>query len=325
MEACRAWLRPGLWRAGHSGVMTVARSETPGFASALGGFEIHLRDERGRSRNTVRAYTRDAEDLCGFAAERGAVGPADLTLPTLRAWLARLHERGQSRATMARRAASARAFTAWCFARGLSSTDPGVRLVSPRAPKRLPTVLAQDEAEHLMAAAAVQSDDGDVIAVRDRAIVELLYATGIRISELCGADCDDIDLSERTLRVLGKGSKERVVPFGLPAGDAVERWLVVRSSLSPADRALFLGRRGRRIDARVAREAVVRLATAAGVPRVAPHALRHSAATHVLEGGADLRAVQELLGHSSLATTQRYTHVSVERLRSTFTQAHPRA
>ena len=176
-----------------------------------------------------------------------------------------------------------------------------------------------------MSAAAVRSDDGDVIAVRDRAIVELLYATGIRISELCGADCDDIDLTERTLRVLGKGNKERVVPLGLPAVDAVAQWLALRESLSPTDHALFLGRRGRRIDARVAREAVVRLTIEAGVPRVAPHALRHSAATHVLEGGADLRAVQELLGHASLATTQRYTHVSVERLRSTFTQAHPRA
>lgn len=295
------------------------------FAHALAGFEVHLRDERGRSSHTVRAYLHDATDLCAFATSRGVSAPAALDLPLLRSWLASLHQQGQARASMARRAASARAFTAWCYRRGLCSTDPGVRLASPRAPKRLPTVLAQDEAVRLLDTAAVQADDGDPVGVRDCAIVEVLYATGIRVSELCGIDLTDVDLRERTVRVLGKGDKERVVPIGVPAADAIVAWLGVRGQLAVHGSALFVGERGGRLDPRVARAVVVRLTTEAGVPRIAPHGLRHSAATHVLEGGADLRAVQELLGHASLATTQRYTHVSVERLRTTFTQAHPRA
>jgi integrase/recombinase XerC len=207
------------------------------------------------------------------------------------------------------------------------SSDPGERLASPKAGTHLPIVLDQNAAARVMEHAAVASDDGSPTAIRDRAIIELLYATGIRVSELCAIDVRDLDLDRRTVRVTGKGDKQRVVPFGLPASRAVSAWLLARDSLVGArsGQAAFLGSRGGRIDPRAVRDCVHRLTGEAGVASISPHALRHSAATHVLEGGADLRAVQELLGHSSLATTQRYTHVSVERLRTTFVQAHPRS
>ena len=178
-----------------------------------------------------------------------------------------------------------------------------------------------------MEVAGVAADDGDPMSARDRAMLELLYATGIRVSELCAVDVGDVDRRRRTVRVLGKGGKERVVPFGGPADAALQDWMDVRPTLAgpSAGQALFLGARGGRVDPRVVRQTVHRLTRLAGVTELAPHGLRHSAATHVLEGGADLRSVQELLGHASLSTTQRYTHVSVERLRSTFAQAHPRS
>jgi len=296
-------------------------------AEACSGFESYLRDERGRSAHTVRAYVGDARSLCGFAAIREISTPNAITLALLRNWLATLTREGCSRATIARRAASVRAFTAWCTRRGLMTVDPGERLASPKAGTQLPVVLDQSAATRVMEHAAVASDDGAPIAVRDRAIIEMLYATGIRVSELCAIDVRDLDLDRRTVRVTGKGDKQRVVPFGLPASRAVTDWLAIRSDLvgSRSGQAAFLGARGGRIDPRTVRESVHRLTAQAGVASVSPHALRHSAATHVLEGGADLRAVQELLGHSSLATTQRYTHVSVERLRTTFIQAHPRS
>ena len=294
---------------------------------AYSGFTIYLRDERGRSPHTVRAYLADLRDLFNFAIERGCNSPTDLTLPLLRAWLAALHGGGQARATIARKAASARAFTAWALRRGYTETDFGVRLASPQVSRTLPTVLDVDQATAVMDHAGVASDDGDPQAVRDRCVVELLYATGIRVSELCGIDLRDVDLGRRTVRVIGKGDKERVVPFGVPAAQAISAWLEVRAQLAkPASgKALFIGARGGRLDQRAVRTTVGRLTLAAGVPKLAPHGLRHTAATHVLEGGADLRAVQELLGHATMATTQRYTHVSVERLRKSFVQAHPRA
>lgn len=299
----------------------------PALAQACSGFEAYLRDERGRSAHTVRAYVGDARALCEFAAMREASAPTDITLALLRNWLATLTRDGRSRATVARRAASVRAFTAWCTRRGLLTADPGERLASPKAGTHLPAVLDQAAAVRVMEHAAVASDDGNPLAIRDRAVIELLYATGVRVSELCAIDVRDLDLDRRTVRVTGKGDKQRVVPFGLPASRAVAEWLAVRAELMNArsGQAAFLGARGGRIDPRTVRESVHRLTGQAGVTSVSPHALRHSAATHVLEGGADLRAVQELLGHSSLATTQRYTHVSVERLRTTFVQAHPRS
>ncbi len=309
-------------------VKPAAPSQLPvALDDACSKFESYLRDERGRSPHTVRAYVGDARSLCEFASEREVSDPDCITLALLRNWLATLTRDGRSRATVARRAASVRAFTAWCARRGLMSSDPGERLASPKAGTHLPTVLDQSAAARVMEHAAVASDDGSPIAVRDRAIIELLYATGIRVSELCEIDVRDLDFDRRTVRVTGKGDKQRVVPFGLPASRAVAAWLLARDALvgTRSGQAAFLGSRGGRIDPRTVRESVHRITSEAGVASISPHALRHSAATHVLEGGADLRSVQELLGHSSLATTQRYTHVSVERLRTTFVQAHPRS
>ncbi|MSW80754.1 MAG: tyrosine-type recombinase/integrase [Actinobacteria bacterium] len=294
-------------------------------SEALADFEVHLRDERNRSEHTVRAYLGDIRSLLGFVADRGCEVPSAIGLADLRAWLAAMHGAGQSRASLARRAASARAFTAWCLRRGLAPTDPGQRLASPRVSKRLPTVLDAQQAVRVMDVAAIQADDGDPGAQRDRSIIELLYATGIRVGELCAMNLGDIDLDSRTVRVIGKGNKERVVPFGVPAAIAARAWLDVRDRLAVSGPALYVGSRGARIGQRAVRTIVDRITRDAGGPRLAPHGLRHTAATHVLEGGADLRAVQELLGHASLDTTQRYTHVSVERLRTTFVQAHPRS
>lgn len=297
-----------------------------GLDDARAGFLEHIRDERGRSAHTVRAYLGDVTDLLRFCADRGVVEMDGITLAHLRGWLAAQSEGGLSRSTLARRAASARAFTAWSARRGLAAADVGDRLASPRVNRTLPTVLDAAEAAELMDHAAVVADDGEPAAVRDRAMVELLYATGIRVAELCATDTDDVNHQRRTIRVMGKGGKQRTVPFGAPAAAALADWLGVRALLSAQSAGpLFVGVRGRRIDPRTVRGIVHRLSAAAGGPEVAPHGLRHTAATHVLEGGADLRTVQELLGHASLATTQRYTHVSVERLRAQFALAHPRA
>lgn len=303
--------------AAHEDALTQARHD----------FSEHLRHERGRSEHTVRAYSGDIDSLIDTVRERGVTEPAGITLALLRNWLSEQTRRGAAKSTVARRASSARAFTAWCLRRGLIDADPGERLASPKAGAHLPIVLDQAAAVRLMDHAALACDDGDPRAVRDRAMIELLYATGIRVSELCGIDVEDVDRTARVMRVTGKGDKQRMVPFGLPAARALDAYLEVRTELvtGRTGQELFLGNRGGRIDPRAVRECVHRLSEQAGVPSIGPHGLRHSAATHVLEGGADLRTVQELLGHASLSTTQRYTHVSVERLRTTFTQAHPRS
>jgi len=260
---------------------------------------------------------------------RGITSLGEIELGDLRGWLAGMsRESGAARTSVSRRAASARTFFRWATRTGRMATDPSLRLVAPRRLRHLPGVLRQSEASALMQAAALAADDADPIAVRDRAMVELLYASGLRVSELAGCDMDDIDLSAGVVRVLGKGGKERVVPFGRPAGAALATWLVSRQALvtGASGAALFVGRRGRRVDPRQVREVVHRLVGhIPGAPDIAPHGLRHSAATHLLDGGADLRTVQELLGHASLATTQLYTHVSAQRLRATYELAHPRA
>ncbi|CAM2740410.1 tyrosine recombinase XerC [Actinomyces slackii] len=293
----------------------------------------HLEFQRGMSEHTVRAYLGDLADLLDFLGvgegEDEPIGPAlaSIDLADLRAWLAQLAAAGQARASLARRAASARAFCAWAHRRGLLGADPSTRLRSPRAENRLPGVLSVEQAARLLATASQLAQDGSPIARRDAAMLETLYATGARVSELVGLNIGDLDEGQRTLRVLGKGDKERTVPYGLPAARALRAWLAVRSEVAgpEAGNALFLGARGRRIDARAVRAVVHRMCAAAGVPDLGPHGLRHTAATHVLGGGADLRSVQEILGHSSLATTQRYTHVSAERLRAVYAQAFPRA
>jgi integrase/recombinase XerC len=295
-------------------------------AQAATEFERHLRLERNRSEHTVRAYLGDLIGFLDHLSRLGGRSVSDIELGTLRGWLAVQRDRGASRATMARRSAALRTFSAWAHRSGLIADDPGQRLASPKAHRTLPAVLRIDEAEQLM---TVQQDVPEPEALRDRLVAELLYATGVRVSELAGLDVDDVDRHRRVLRVLGKGAKERTVPYGLAADRALDDWLARgRPALAVAGSgpALLLGVRGGRIDPRTVRRVVHQLAAAVpGAPDVGPHGLRHSAATHLLEGGADLRSVQEVLGHANLSTTQIYTHVSVERLRRTYQQAHPRA
>lgn len=301
----------------------------PALAEAHAAFLGHLRDERGRGPNTVRAYGGDVADLLAFATDRGAESLDELDLLTLRAWLAELDGRGAGRSTLARRVAAVRSFMSWAVRAGLMTADPAARLSAPAPRRAIPEVLRPAQVEGLLDLAATRADDAEPLHLRDTAMLELLYATGIRVSELVGLDCAHIDWSRHAVRVLGKGAKERVVPFGTPASRAVQRWLDEgrpRLASEASGDALFLGARHRRVDPRVVRRSVHELLRhLPDAPDVGPHGLRHSMATHLLEGGADLRSVQEVLGHASLSTTQVYTHVSIERLRSSYEQAHPRA
>lgn len=302
----------------------------PSLSGVLDDYAEYLALERGRSEHTRRAYLGDLRSLLEYLDQRApGADLSALSLPVLRAWLAAQAADGAARTTLARRTSAAKTFCAWAYRRGLLAVDPAVRLQLPKAHRTLPSVLRQDQALSAMAAAKSGAEQGDPIALRDRLIVELLYATGIRVSELCGLDIDDVDSRNRLLRVLGKGNKQRTVPFGEPAEDALRHWLEEgRPALAgPASGpALLLGARGGRLDPRQARTVVHQtVAAVGGAPDLGPHGLRHSAATHLLEGGADLRMVQELLGHSTLATTQLYTHVTVARLRAVHDQAHPRA
>ncbi len=339
--------------------------------TALTAFRRHLASERGLSAHTVRAYAGDVTSMLRHASGGGCTELAEVDIAALRAWLGDQHRAGQARATLARRAAAARAFTAFAHQRGWLAGDPGAQLGVPKVRRQLPHVLRQDQmtavldrCEHEdsrqagqgrpgsqrraqtdspLSAGNVTPQHGQLVAaaleLRDTAIMELLYASGIRVGELCGLDVGDLDEERRTVRVLGKRAKERAVPVGSPAVRAVRTWLAAGRPLlvrieagarlgggAGAGSALFLGARGGRIDPRTARRVVhARIAAAGSVPDTGPHGLRHTAATHLLEGGADLRSVQEILGHSSLATTQIYTHVSIERLMSVYQQAHPRA
>ncbi|WP_090095465.1 tyrosine recombinase XerC [Lentzea jiangxiensis] len=300
-------------------------------AEVLRQYERHLALERDLSTHTVRAYVGDAVALLGHVAgnipENAAVEHVDLA--NLRSWLAAQRATGASRTTLARRAAAARAFTAWAHRTGHLASDPGPRLAAPRPHRTLPSVLRQDQAKDVMSAVSSGASQGDPVALRDQAVVELLYATGIRVAELCGLDLDDVDYSLRVIRVLGKGGRERSAPFGVPAERAVRRWVDEgRNALVAPDSppALFLGARGGRLNQRAVRALVHEVvAEVPDAPDIGPHGLRHSAATHLLEGGADLRTVQELLGHATLATTQLYTHVTVERLKAIHDRTHPRS
>ncbi len=301
----------------------------PKLGDSLDLYERYLRAERNLSAHTVRAYVSDLVDLLEHARRAGARTLDDVDLQMLRSWLAKQQTLGKSRTTVARRATAARVFSAWAMKSGLSSTDPAARLHSPKAHRRLPVALSTSETDEVLTSLTTTADAGDPCARRDLALLELLYATGIRVGELVSLDLDDIDADRRVVRVFGKGRKERSVPYGVPASRALRDWIaggrphLVGPRSGPA---VFLGLRGGRIDARTVREVVHRrLRELDGVPDTGPHGLRHTAATHLLEGGADLRSVQELLGHASLATTQIYTHVSAERLRSAYEQAHPRA
>lgn len=278
---------------------------------AIYDFAEHQRLVLGRSEATIKGYTSDLLDLA-----KTIDSFSSFTLPRLRNWLAAAVAEGKARSTLARRTASVKAFSTWAVKQRYLRTDEAAKLSSPKVPKHLPKVLDPKEASAAMDNA--KSAD-ELHLVRDTAMLELLYATGMRVSELTGIDLHDIDSSRQTIRVLGKGNKERIVPFGDAANTALNAWLARREELAKDPDALFVGTRGKRIDQRQVR----RVVEAAG--EVSPHALRHSAATHLLEGGADLRVVQELLGHSSLQTTQVYTHVTSERLKKVFNQAHPRA
>lgn len=291
--------------------------------------ELSLR--RGLSRHTVQAYLAEAKSLLLFVAELGQYSldaPIDLSgleLADVRAWLAKAQGEGQARASIARHSAAIRTFSSWLHRSGYTDTDAAARLKAPKADNELPHVLTQDQVNTLLSYAHDKAQEGAPLDVRNAAALELLYASGLRISELCALDVASLR-PDNTVRVIGKGDKERVVPYGVPAQRALSAYLQARQQLKVgATPALFLGARGDRLNPRSLRDVVHRAASAAGVPDITPHDLRHSAATHLLEGGSDLRSVQELLGHSSLATTQRYTHVSAERLREAFTQAHPRA
>lgn len=300
------------------------------FARILADYERHLTAERDLAPHSVRAYLTDVRDLLSHATRLGCSGLDELDLRALRSWLANQQSRGRSRATLARRATAARVFTAWAFSTGRMVADSGALLASPKAHRTLPAALNQAQMRDLLDVMADRAAAEDPVALRDVAIIELLYATGIRVGELAALDVDDIDGERRVVRVFGKGRKERTVPFGLPAERAIQAWLrggrpmLVAPGRSGA--ALFVGPRGGRIDQRAVRTLVHRrLEEVPGAPDLGPHGLRHTAATHLLEGGADLRAVQEILGHASLATTQIYTHVTADRLRSAYQQAHPRA
>jgi integrase/recombinase XerC len=296
---------------------------------AVEAFVTHLAAVRRLSPATVRAYRSDLAEL---VRSTGDSSLDDLDIEALRQWQWEATTRGLSKATAARRTSAVRAFLSWARDEDLIETDPSTRLVAPKRGRTLPVVATSSALDEVLTGVAAQAESGDPVALRDHAVLEVLYGSGARVSELCGLDLDDIGHENRTLRVRGKGDKERVVPYGVPAARALDAYLVrgrpalsARSEAAPGP-AVFLGVRGARLGPRAVYELVSRVvAPVVGAETLGPHALRHSAATHLLDGGADLRTVQEILGHASLGTTQIYTHVSGERLRDAYRLAHPRA
>ena len=290
----------------------------------------HLDLERGFSAHTLRGYRGDLASLRAHADDSGVASVDDIDLEFLRDWIWRSSSEGLAKSTLARRAAAARGFTRWLRSSGRRDLDPGARLRTPKADRHLPRVVTREQMDGILDSVSLRASEGDPVALRDVAVIELLYASAVRVSELIGLDRGDLDLDSLTIRVLGKGSKERVVPFGVPARRALEAYLhrarLVLLEGNVDDGALFLGARGHRLSSRVVYSVVAdMLVDLPGSGPAGPHTLRHTAATHLLDGGADLRAVQEILGHASLGTTQIYTHVSTERLRDTYRVAHPRA
>jgi integrase/recombinase XerC len=309
---------------------------------ALASFETHLSAERGRSPATARAYLGDLTSLYDHAVRLGRPALDQLDVAVIRSWLARMRSQGCAPSTLSRRASAVRTFSTYAYRRGQLASDVAARIEVARRGRTLPHIMSAAAAEQAFAeldaapatepvgeSAAPPDPEATAVAVRDRLVIELLYGTAMRVSELCGLDLDDIDAGRRLLRVIGKGDKERRVPYGGPAERALESWLREgRPKLVKpfSGAALLLGVRGRRLDPRTARTVVHEWTRRSpGSPELAPHGLRHSAATHMLERGADLRSIQEMLGHARLATTQLYTHVSAERLRVSYERAHPRA
>ena len=298
------------------------------FASAIAGFESHLDAGRGYSANTVKGYLADVTDFSEFLAKQNFDDVDSINLDVLRDWLWNASEAGLTKATLARKSAAIKSFCAWAYKNELIAEDPSLRLRSPKAARTLPKVVSRESLQIIFDRLIAQATEDNPQAVRDLVAVELLYASGARVSELVGLDLDDIDYSRNIMRVMGKGSKERMIPFGQPARAALDTWIrIARPKLvsEKSGQALLLNSRGQRIGVRQVYGLVAKLLEATPTGAAGPHSLRHSAATHLLDGGADLRAVQELLGHASLGTTQIYTHVSIERLREGYKNAHPRA
>ena len=298
------------------------------FATALDRYRTHLEAGRGYSKHTVKGYLTDLADLADFMDVFGVKAPKDIDLESLRAWLFSLSERGIAKSSMARKTASARSFTAWLLEQGELDGDPGLRLRTPKANKSLPKVASREAMNEVFATLEAKAFEGDPIHVRNLAIVELLYATGARVSEIVGLNISDVDTSRRLIQVTGKGNKQRMIPYGTPCEAAIERWLTfARPKLLGTQTSfeLFLNSQGKRIGPRAIYELVAGALSDTAIGAAGPHALRHTAATHLLDGGADLRAVQEILGHASLGTTQIYTHVSIDRLKEGYKSAHPRA
>ena len=300
------------------------------YEKLIAAFTRHLEIERALSVHTIRAYLGDLESLLAHLEAIGVSDISQLELVHLRSWLANQQVKGGARTTLSRRAVSVRLFTKWAVKNKYLAKDVAATLATPKGHRTLPEVLDIADANLAMESLATRAAEEETpMSLRDVAMVELLYATGARVAELCGLDLSDVDYDRQTIRVLGKGNKERTIPMGNPAMKALKVWLkdgrdVIKNAQS--DNAVFLGARGKRIDQRTVRTVVYKaLEAIEGIDRMGPHALRHSAATHLLEGGADLRTVQEILGHASLATTQIYTHVSTDRLQKAFKQAHPRA
>jgi integrase/recombinase XerC len=289
-------------------------------------YAAHLAQVRRLSPATVRAYRSDVRDLASAAGDPEL---SEVDVETLREWLWTATKRGDARSTIARRTAAVRGFFTWSVESGLLSLDPSVRLVAPKRGRSLPRIATSGNMATILDEARDAASVGGPLALRDHAILEMLYGAGIRVSELCRLDLDDLDRDRLTARVTGKGSKDRVVPFGMPAARALDAYLVrARPALiqsADAGGAVFIGARGGRIGPRAVYDTVSRIVSPLLGATAGPHALRHSAATHMIDGGADLRTVQELLGHASLGTTQIYTHVSSERLAATYRLAHPRA
>lgn len=306
------------------------------FDDCADAFETFLKANRGLSENTRKAYRCDLAECMDSLERLGCGSLDDVHTDDLRIWMSESSKR-HARSSMARKTVAVRVFFSWAYEHGIIDSDPAAMLMTPKIPDTLPAVLNESQAEQLMdheceegvdSQSREESPKQQAARIRDKAMLELLYATGMRVAELVGLDADDLVFSNRTVKVTGKGNKQRVIPFGAPAENALRRWLEQGRPLlcdSKSSDALFLGVRGGRIDQRMVRRIVHEHARNAGVPDISPHALRHSAATHMLDGGADLREVQELLGHSSLKTTQRYTHVSIEQLKSRYGQAFPRA
>lgn len=296
--------------------------------AALADFKVYLATVRGYSPNTVKAYITDIEDFASVLTDAELKTEEPISLAVLRDWLYSLTERGLAMSSIARKSASIRSFTAWLEKTGQIKTDPGLRLRSPKATKALPKVVSRASLQQVFEVLEARASQDDPVALRDLVTVELLYASGARVSEIAGLDLDHVDYSRNLLRVSGKGSKQRMVPFGQPAADALNRWIRLGRPAMETEvsrNALLLNHRGGRIGVRQIYALVAGLLADTNTGSAGPHSLRHSAATHLLDGGADLRAVQELLGHASLGTTQIYTHVSIERLKAGYQNAHPRA